>query len=361
MDRVSSRRRNDEATMTRIVQLLSHSIEAYDQLRLYTSMGIEAVDIGGYINPAQPHDRKRPALPEAPYFSELQAAVDSLGTQDNLRAAQEHVPDAYLDWLGDDGVIIQHHYLERMVGQWPRLRDWMRGAPRRRIIWRTVGQSVEHNERMMSSLRNDGLEIVRYSPKERNIPQYAGEDALIRFYKDPADYGGWTGEGEYVLGFGQDYVQRDPWTNYRFFKAATEGLPTRIIGPGSEDYGGPGEVPFDDLRKELRRARVFCYTGTQPASYTLGLVEAMMTGTPTVSIGPKWFDIFPYGPQMFEGHELVQHAYDDPSEARNVLQHFLDRDAEHDRRQSDFMRLQRTNAGLFDRNTIAAQWKAFLS
>jgi hypothetical protein len=32
----------------------------------------------------------------------------------------------------------------------------------------------------------EGLEIVRYSPMERNIPGYIGEDALIRFYKDPA-------------------------------------------------------------------------------------------------------------------------------------------------------------------------------
>ena len=28
---------------------------------------------------------------------------------------------------------------------------------------------------MMAPLRDDGLQIVRYSPKERNIPGYAGE------------------------------------------------------------------------------------------------------------------------------------------------------------------------------------------
>jgi len=124
-----------------------------------------------------------------------------------------------------------------------------------------------------------------------------------------------------VLGFGQHYVQRDPWTNYRFFKAATEGLPTRIIGPGSEVVGGPGELSFDDLRGELRRARVLLYSGTQPASYTLGLIEAMMTGLPVVSMGPRWFDIFPYGPEMFEGHEIVGSLYasDDPVTARTAL------------------------------------------
>ena len=146
------------------------------------------MDIGGYIRPSTPHDDKRPALPDAPYFPELQAAVDALNTPDNLRAAQERIPDAYLDWLGDDGVIIMHHYLERLIGDWPRLRDWKRGHAGRRIIWRSVGQSVEYNERQMMPLRQEGLERVAYSPKEANIPGYSGHDALIRFYKDPAEW-----------------------------------------------------------------------------------------------------------------------------------------------------------------------------
>jgi ATP-dependent Clp protease ATP-binding subunit ClpC len=37
-------------------------------------------------------------------------------------------------------------------------------------------------------------------------------------------------------------------------------------------------------------------------------VVAMMTGIPVVSIGPLWMDVFPYGPDLFEGHDLTVNA-----------------------------------------------------
>jgi glycosyltransferase involved in cell wall biosynthesis len=343
--------------LTRILLCLSHSIEEYDQLRLLSSLGHEVVSLGGYIDPRHPHDPKRPAL-DIPYFPEVQTAVDAIGSDDNLGAAQSYIPDAILDWLGDDGVIIYHHYLDRLYGQWERIRDWKLGSPRRRIIWRSVGQSVENNERQAAPYRAEGLERVAYSPREAAIPGYTGHDALIRFYKDPDDYGGWTGEGQYVLGFGQHFVQRDRWTNYPWFASATEGLPVRLVGPGSEEYDGTGEVSFERLRQELRLARVYCYTGTQPASYTLGLIEAMMTGTPIVSIGPRWFDIFaPYGPEMFEGLDIVGVGGDDPHAARDILTLYLNNP---DAAVLNGIAMRRRAVELFGMDTIREQWADFL-
>jgi hypothetical protein len=350
--------------MTRIVQCLSHSIESYDQLKLYTELGYEAVDIGGYIDPRSPHDPKRPALPDAPFVPEVKAAVDALGTDDNLGAAQAHIPEAVLDWLGDDGVLIYHHYLERLIGQWPRIRGWMDGASGRRVIWRTVGQSVEHNERLMAPLRKDGLEIVRYSPKERNIPGYAGEDALIRFYKDPDEYKGWRGDGELVINITQHLYQREPYTNWGFWDQATKGLPRKALGPGSEEIGGSGELSYDAMMEALRYARAYLYTGTQPASYTLGLIEAMMTGIPVVSIGPAWMRIFPYGPDLFEGAELVGWTREngvndpnDPAETRSQLELWL-ADIEEARDASEYMR--QIAIAEFGKARIGHEWKAYL-
>jgi hypothetical protein len=362
--------------MTRIVQCLSHSIESYDQLRLYTDLGYEAVDIGGYIDPRAPHDPKRPAVPDAPFVPEIKAAVDALGTPDNLGAAQSYIPDAVLDWLGDDGVLIYHHYLERLYGQWDHIRDWMKGAPGRRVVWRSVGQSVENNERMAQPFRADGLERVAYSPKERNIPQYAGEDALIRFYKDPDEYCGWTGEDPIVINITQHLRQRDPYTNWRFWEAATQGLPRMALGPGSEIIGGPGELSYEDMHTALRRARAYLYTGTQPASYTLGLIEAMMTGTPVISIGPEYHNIFPYGPQLFEAHEILESLWErdgpdpfgglsfgpgsyvaNPDGARQYLRAFLE-DIPMATVASAWTRQRAIE--LFGKDKIAAEWKAFL-
>jgi hypothetical protein len=346
-----------------ILLLLAHSIEEHDQLKLLSEAGYDVFSIGGYINPGAPHDPKRPALPEVPYHPELQAVVDALGTPDNLDAAKRHIPDDILDWAD---VIICHHYEHTwLVPQWDRIKH-------KRVIWRTVGQSVDGNEAMMAPLRKDGLQIVRYSPKERNIPNFAGEDALIRFYKDPDEWQGWTGEWPGVINITQHLAQRDPYTNYGFWRDATAGLalpngmdgpppPFALpLGPGSEAIGGPGELTYDEMKAWLRRARVYLYTGTQPASYTLGLIEAMMTGIPVVSIGPSHMRIFPYGHLMFEGHELVEPALakDDPTAAGAALRTLLNTEVAF---ASAFSNHQRQRAiDLFGKDRIKAEWKAFL-
>jgi hypothetical protein len=288
-------------------------------LSLYHGLGYQVFSIGGYIRPGSPHDPKRAALPHIPEYPELIEAVDSLGTDDNLGAAQTHIPDKILEWLGDDGILQYHHYLgERLFPQWGHLREWRQGGGR--VIWRTVGQSVEGNERQALPYREDGLEVVRYSPKESNIPGYVGEDALIRFYKDENEWLGWTGERAVVTNVTQDLIRRAKWCNLDYYLAATGGLPTEPAGPGSEELpGGRGALPFEEMRTLLREARCYLYSGTQPASYTLGLIEALMTGTPVVSIGPAHMTFFPYSDQLFEGHELAPLWDNDPEGARKSL------------------------------------------
>jgi len=344
------------AVARRVLLCLSHSIEEHDQLRLFHGLGYEVASIGGYIDPASPHDHKRPAL-DIPFYPEVKDAVDELDTEDNLGAAQERVPEKVLTWLGSDGIIIYHHYLERLFGQWNHLRDWRSGGGR--VVWRTVGQSTEDNERRAQPYREDGLEVVRYSPKEKNIPGYAGEDALIRFYKDETEWCGWEGDTECVINITQHLAQRKEWTNYRFWQEATLGLEDRAqaLGPGSEDIGGLGEMPVAAMHRALRTARCYLYTGTQPASYTLGLIEAMMTGIPVISIGPSHMTIFPYGPLLFEGHELTGLGYDNPDEARTALEGFL---ADHDeaRRVSQHQRHRAVH--LFGMANVGRAWAEFL-
>lgn len=344
----------------RIVLLLAHSIEEHDQLRLLSRLGYEVFSIGGYIDPRAPHDPKRPAL-DIPFYPDLKAAVDELETDDNLDAAKRHIPDAILAWA--DTIICHHYEHTWLVPQWDRLRD-------HRVIWRTVGQSAEGNEAMMAPLHKQGLQIVRYSPKERNIPNYAGEDALIRFYKDPAEWHGWTGEWPGVINITQHLRQRDPYTNYGFWQEATRGLarPTGAddgppppfalpLGPGSEVIGGPGELDYEEMQDWLRRARCYLYTGTQPASYTLGLIEAMMTGIPVVSIGPSWMRVFPYGPDLFEGHEIAGYWHDDPAKAGEYLVDLLANLSVAQVRSEE----QRARAiELFGYETIREQWREFL-
>jgi hypothetical protein len=339
-----------------VVQCLSHSIEERDMLDLYTRIGVDAFSVGGYIDPRSPHDPKRPAV-GSPFHPDLKAAVDSLGQYDNLAAAQVHLPEALLDWAD---VIVYHHHLDRLFGQWPRIRRWLDEDSGHRVIWRSIGQSVTGNEQDAAPFMAQGLERVLYSPKERHIPGFSGGDSpVIRFGKDPAEWHGWTGEDARVLNISQHDATphaRDVWLNWGFWEEATAGLPRVFAGPNSEKVGGLGTLELDDMKALLRSCRVYLYTGTQPASYTLGLVEAMMTGIPVVSIGPEWMRIFPFGSQMFEGHELALDYENSPAAARSLLDDHLSNSPN-----VSYSELQREGAiELFGIDTIADQWAALL-
>lgn len=345
----------------RVLLMLSHAIEEFQQLDLLTSLGYEVFSLGGYIDPAHPHSDLRPALPDVPFYPELKAAVDGLDTSDNLTAAQSRIPDAILEWLGDDGIICLHHKEERLWGDWPRLLDWKRGSGGRRIVWRTVGQSVSENEKNARPYRMAGVERVAYSPREANIPGYTGHDALIRFWGEPSTTP-WNGHIGQVINITQHLRQRDPFTNWQFWDSASRGLPRVAMGPGSEVIGGTGSLTPRQMETALADNRAFLWCGSQPASYTLALIEAMFAGIPVVSIGPSWMGVR-YGEdghtssQMFEGHELAPLWANDPNQAHHLLRRLLnDRDYA---TEVSAASLERASE-FFDKATIAGQWKAFL-
>ncbi len=347
----------------RIVYCGAHSILEHDEVKLFHELGHEVFSIGSYIHPSRPLDNLRPplAVPEIPH---LIAAVDALGQQghtDTLMAAKDMgLPDEVVDWA--DVIVyaaLEHRWL---APNWNRLKS-------KRVIWRTIGQSGDRNEALMKPLFDHGCEIVRYSPKERNIPHFAGESALIRFYKDPQVWNGWTGEEAVVTNVTQSLYQRSladdgmlqppgrQWTSFSFWDRATQGLPTKPMGSGSDAIGGLGKVDWETMRDVLRSSRAYLYTGTQPASYTLGLIEAMMVGIPVVSITPDWFQIIPYGPQMFEGHEIAPLS-GTPEDAHAELERIL-RDPSYAAEVGEECRQRAIYA--FGRDTIAAQWQEFLT
>ncbi len=345
--------------------MLAHEIEEFQQTLLMHELGHSVFSIGAYMRPSRPGavGTLRPPLPQVPEHDDLVAAVDALGQKghtDTLMAAKKDLPQTVIDWAD---VIICHH-LEHtwLMPQWHRIRE-------KRVVWRTVGQSTEGNEGLMQPLRADGLQIVRYSPKERNIPEYAGEDCIIRFWMDPDEWTGWTGDEAIVTNITQSLYRRSleddgtlrpapyQWTNWQFWEQTTKGLARVAAGPESQVLGGPGPLPLPEMQALLRRARCYLYTGTQPASYTLGLLEAMMTGIPVVSIGPSWHGIFPYGPKLFEGHELAPLWSDRPSGAREHVKQLLD-DHAYAREMSEATRIRALD--LFAKDKVAAQWADFL-
>lgn len=338
-----------------VLLLLAHAIEEYDQVRLLSSLGHDVFSIGAYTNPGAPGDDIRPPLPEVPYHPDLATLCDiqrakhaGESTEQVIDWAKGDLHPALIEWA--DAIIVHHFERVWLGGQWHKFAG-------KRVIWRTVGQSMPGNEMAMASLRQMGLQIVRYSPEERNLPGYAGEDALIRFYKDPTEYAGWTGEDRVVLNITQHLMQRGDATNGTFYMQATQGLPRRLVGAGSEEFGGTGRVSTEAMQGHLRRARSYLYTGTQPASYTLGLIEALMTGTPVVSVGPRLMTWTWPRFSLFEGHKLAELSDCDPNVVRGMLQRLLDDEPY----AQEVSAAQRERAiATFGIDSVSAAWRDFL-
>jgi hypothetical protein len=338
-----------------VLLLTSHAIAEHDDLDMFTRMGVPVYSIGGAYDEV-PFEGKRPAIPNVVRYPELEEATlvqrarltEELGDPgSNIDWAKAQLAPAVVDWAD---TIIVHHFPEQWIGgNW----DALHG---KRVIWRTCGQSDPRLESSMLRWTRRGLQVVRYSPREHaafsEYGAFAGQDVLIRFGKDPDEWSGWTGEIAAVGNITQHMRQRGDACGYTYWQEATEGLTATPAGPGSSALpGGIGELGFEAMQEYLRFVRVYLYTGTRPASYTLGIIEAMMTGTPVISIGAGAF----YPSALFEPLALMYH--DDPRRAHRDLAYLLgDHSAARDIGDAGRARA----VELFGLERIMGQWADFL-
>jgi len=336
----------------KLLYLSCHEVLEFDELVLFRELGIDVFSIGAYLTPNQSTARLRPSLPEWSVDVDDWAAFEALPPSPGDR--QECLTREFVDRF--DAVLVMH------IPRWI-MRNWD-VIRHKTVIWRTIGQSVPQQELVMRAFREDGLRIVRYSPAERSLRDYAGEDAMIRFGKDPAEWTGWTGVRPQVVCFAQAMPRRALECNYQAFVHATRGLPCELFGPGNEAAGDVwrGCLSYDGLRAVLRQNRVCLFTGTFPASYTLGFLEAWMTGIPIVAIGRRLFG--QAGPELsalYEVPDLIEHGEsgfvsDDCDELRGHLERLLN-DWEYAQSVSEAGRAAAVR--YFDKAVAREKWRDF--
>ncbi|HEY8418621.1 MAG TPA: glycosyltransferase [Limnochordales bacterium] len=327
----------------RILYLSCHTALEYDELRLFAEMGHQVFALGTYLNPHAPTDDVRPPLP-LPRYPVLEAIARG--------CSQARVDRRLVAWA--DLVLVMH------IPQWV-TNNWhlFRG---KRVVWRSIGQSTPAVEAALQPYRRLGLEVVRHSPRELFIPRNIGADAVIRFYKDPEEFTGWTGHTDEVMCVNQSMPIRAAACNFAAFVTLAHGFRAHVYGRGNEGAGvyNGGPLSYDQLKQKLREARVYIHAGTKPACYTLGLMEAMMTGIPVVALGPCWGDP---GWGTYEVHEIIRDGVDgfvsdDLAYLKQAIQRLLD-DPELAARIGRQGRLRAIE--LFGKAAIMAQWAALLS
>ena len=332
----------------KLLYLSCHSILEYDECRLFEELGIDYFSLGSYVVPTAPVDGIRPALNSHPE----NWLIGSPPPRDNI-------PQEFIDQFD---VIVVMHVPEWIEQNWEKFKH-------KRVIWRTIGQSSPRIEERMAKYKAEGLEIVRYSPREANLEPTAGCDKIIRFYKDEAEFGDWNGAGNEVITFAQDMKHRGEFCNYDAFVEIAKGFNGHVYGPKNENSGelNGGFLTYPDMRQKMRDGRVYIYTGTQPASYVLNLMEAMMTGIPVVAIGPIHANSLNnrngINGDLYEVQDIIQNGVngfisDDIEELRVRVQQLLN-SQDLARRIGEMGRQKAIE--LFGKNVIKLKWKEFLN
>lgn len=336
----------------KILYLSVHSILEYDELLLFTELGHEVFSMGAYSNGGEGHYLlPRPSIPGMEHYPEFEKL--------EREGKKTEIPQEMIDWAD---LIVIMHVPEWVTENWERIKH-------KPVIWRSIGQSTEHVENMIRRMRYESLKIVRYSPVEEKIKGYLGADAFIRFYKDPEEFKDWNGQTKRVVNFTQSLKARSVFCHYDHIMQTINGFPAIIYGSGNDDLGplNGGDLPYELMKGAMRDNRVFFYSGTWPAPYTLAFIEAFMTGIPIIAIGKGLAEDIPQIPEVdrfpfYEVTNFIEHGVNGfiantVEEARAFIHILLEDEP------------QAKNIGakgreraieLFGKDTIKKQWEEFL-
>jgi len=326
-----------------------HECLEYDEVSLLTELGHEVFSNGAYLNPEGHPGLRRPEIQGAKHYPEFE------------KLARVHprteLPKELIEPF--DAIIVMHQP-ELIIHNWNRMKH-------KKVIWRSIGQSVPHIENMLRRFQKEGLKIVRYSEKERNILNSLPEDAIVRFYKDPKEFGNWNGKNKEVVNFTQTLKGRRQFCHHDHILQIMAGFPARVYGHGNEDLGGDlngGSLSYDHMKGKMRDSRVFVYGGTWPASYTLSFIEAWMTGIPIVALGKDLAENLEGCPhiEFYEVHELIENGVDgfvsnSIEELRSYIAMLLE-DHEIAKQISDKAQVKAKN--IFGKEKVKRQWKDLL-
>lgn len=343
----------------KILYLSCHSVLENLEVSLFHEMGHSVFSPGAYLEPTNATDL-RPGIPGMTVEPKLLEMYHQISGQFPGKDFKNHLTKEFVDNF--DVIIVMHmpHWIER---NW----EVMKHKP---VILRTIGQSNRSTEKSMKRYREEGLKIVRYSPKEEYIPGYIGMDAIIRFYQDPEEFNGYVGSVPRIVNvsqamFGNDHQpSRGDHMSKPIFDQVVAGFDWKIFGPDNEyayDHNG-GRLSYEDLKSMLRMNRVFLYTGTRPAQYSLGFIEAWLTGIPVVSIGrvlgnevynQKTFEV----PDLIGQNGVAGFYSDSVEELRDYCKQLLD-DPELAKRVGEAGRQQAIK--YFGKQAISEQWQKYL-
>lgn len=263
----------------KILYLSCHAVLEYDELRILNDLGYDVTSIGGYINPKSPHVDTRPPL-MIDSNKDREHKIHQLFEINKKNGVPLEKCSYTLnkEVVDDYDVIYVMHNLEWLDINWKVIKNKI-------VVLRTF-LNLGDTELRIQKYVKEGLKVLRCSPMEREIENYAGEHGIIRFLKYECDFKPRNILHDQVITFGQSVKQRGSWCGSELIESLSKELPFKIFGPENHEYKfWGGRLSYEDQLIQLATNSCYFFTGTFPAQYTLSFVEALMTGIPIVSMG----------------------------------------------------------------------------
>lgn len=225
-------------------------------------------------------------------------------------------------------------------------------------VWHFNGQMHRGYAAAAQHVIDHGGRVVCYAEQESDL--FPGMKLpVIHFGKDPDEWCGWTGNEESVLYVANSLPTRREACHYDAFQRTRPLGKWWLAGQQNESLGERArKFSYDDLKAQMRRSRLFFNLGTVPAPYTLGVIEAAMTGMPVMTERYE----HPHGCAKYAVPELLGDGcvVRRKATARDV-EEFISDGWHAGRRRNRAARAARKAAlKHFDLSLVASQWHWFL-
>lgn len=268
-----------------ILYMSTHAVLEYDEIRLLDELGYNVTSIGAYITPLNPHVDIRPPL-NIKHNIEFENKIHHMFNLNKNNGIELNMCSKVLnkDVLNDYDVVIVMEKIDWIELNWEVLKNKI-------VILRTIGQSNETVELKIKKYLDKGISVIRYSPSEQHVKNFAGQSILIRFLKYQSDFKNRSHTpNNKLISIGQDIKNRKDTCFGNIIEEVATRLNFILYGTNNENYNFyGGNISYYELIDILSISGCYLYTGTYPAPYTLNFIEALMSGIPIISIGHEWY------------------------------------------------------------------------
>lgn len=358
------------SSKTKVLYISSwHSVLEYDDLTLLSEMGFDWFSTGHYKVPSKlnkfglrsPIEKKvdKDLLEEFNRDNNLDAdKCDNLST---LVSAPINITKSFADKF--DIVI---------VNNWFRNLKDINNYKDKLTIWRTYGNQSPNDELSAKVLVNKyNLKIARMFDFEVQVQNGNKEDGFLRNYVDSTIYNNWDGGVNNLLTFQNQLSARinirsgpgqHMFPEYIMYLGVHRNGHCELYGLENGVSYCKGCVSWEEQKELYQTRRAYLALPAKPAPYTYNFLEALMTGTPTISFNKVTKDYkHPWYGQSYDIEKIITHGengllIENEKEATDCFNQLV---KNYSLAESISKAGRQTAKELFDKPIVLKEWKEF--